>query len=95
MADMFMMGSLAVGAANVVLAGVLLAVYRGVHAQTKAPFSVALIFFAGAFLLHNALLVYAYATMMEIVPVALNPYLFGVGSLEALGLGAMLWTATR
>jgi len=95
MADMFMMGSIAVGLANVVLAGVLLTVYRGVHAKTKAPFTLALIFFAAAFLAHNALVVYSYAMMMEVVPPAMNPYLFGVGSLEAIGLGAMVWTATR
>jgi hypothetical protein len=95
MADMFMMGSLAVGAANVVLAAVLLVVYRGVHAKTKAPFSLALILFAAAFLLHNALLVYAYATMMEVVSPAIGPYMLGVGSFEAIGLAAMLWTATR
>jgi len=29
------------------------------------------------------------------VPSALDPYLFGIGVFEAMGLGAMLWTATR
>lgn len=95
MADMFMMGSIVVGSANVILAGILMALYGGVYTRTKAPFSLALLFFAAAFLAHNALVVYAYVTMMDILPGPMNPYLFGIGALEAAGLGAMLWTATR
>jgi len=90
-----MIGSLVVGTANIVLAAVLLIVYRGVYARTKAPFTVALILFAGAFLAHNLLMTYSLVTMMSVVPAALDPYLLGVGALEAIGLGAMLWTATR
>ena len=33
--------------------------------------------------------------MMAIVPTALDPYLLAIGALEALGLGVMLWSATR
>jgi hypothetical protein len=33
--------------------------------------------------------------MMSLVPGALDPYLLAIGAFEALGLGAMLWTATR
>ncbi|HKZ23586.1 MAG TPA: hypothetical protein VJ224_04205 [Thermoplasmata archaeon] len=95
MPSIFMMGSLAVGVANIVLASVLLFVYRGIFARTRAPFSVALLLFSGAFLAHNLLVVYSFATMMAIVPGELDPYLFGIGAFEAFGLGAMLWTATR
>ncbi len=95
MADMFMMGSIVVGSANAVLAAVLLIVYRGVYAKTRAPFSFALLLFAAAFLAHNALAVYSYLTMMFLVPEGLNPFLLGIGTLEAAGLGAMLWSATR
>ena len=90
-----MIGSLGVGSTNIILAAVLLVVYRGVYARTKAPFTLALILFAGAFLAHNVLMVYSLATMMAVVPGDLDPYLLGIGALEAIGLGAMLWTATR
>ena len=90
-----MTASILVGAVNVVLATILLVVYRGVYARTKAPFSLALLLFAAAFLAQNALVLYSFVTMMSIVPNALDPYLLGIGAFEALGLGAMLWTATR
>lgn len=90
-----MVGSIVVGVVNSVLAAALLAVYGNVYAKTKAPFTLALLVFAAAFLLHNALVVYAFVTMMELMPPALNPYLLGIGLLEAGGLTAILWTATR
>ncbi len=95
MTSLLMIGSLAVGAANAVLAAVLLVVYRWVYARTKAPFSLALLLFAVAFLAQNLLMIYSLGTMMAVVPGALDPYLLGIGALEAVGLGAMLWTATR
>ncbi|HYU05661.1 MAG TPA: hypothetical protein VEM77_00575 [Thermoplasmata archaeon] len=95
MTSVLMIGSLTVGAANAVLAAILLLVYRGVYARTKAPFSLALFLFAAAFLAHNLLMIYALGTMMDVVPGVLDPYLLGIGALEAIGLGAMLWTATR
>jgi len=39
--------------------------------------------------------VYSLVTMMALVPGELDPYLLGVGALEVVGLGALLWTATR
>jgi hypothetical protein len=90
-----MIASILVGGVNIVLASLLLVVYRGVYARTKAPFTLALLLFAAAFLAQNALIVYSYVTMMSIVPGALDPYLLAIGAFEALGLGAMLWTATR
>lgn len=95
MADPLMLGSIAVGAANAALAALLLGVYGGTYRGTKAPFTLALLVFAAAFLLHNVLVVYSYAMMMPVIPEAVTPYLFGIGLLEAGGLGAILWTATR
>ncbi len=95
MTSAFMIGTLGVSAANALLAGILLVVYRGVYARTKAPFSLALLLFAAAFLAHNLLVIYSLSSMMAIVPSAMDPYLFGIGALEAIGLSAMLWTATR
>lgn len=90
-----MNASILVGGVNMVLAAILLVVYRGVYARTKAPFTLALLLFAAAFLAQNALIVYSFVTMMAIVPSALDPYLLGIGIFEAVGLGAMLWTASR
>jgi len=95
MAEALMVGSVGVGVANAVLAAVLLLLYGRTCRATRAPFTVALLIFAVAFLLHNLLLVYSYVTMMPLVPYAMMPYLFGIGVLEAGGLGAMVWTATR
>src|SRR3989442_11482980 len=90
-----MIASILIGVANVGLASSLLVVYRGVYARTKAPFTLALLLFASAFLAQNALVVYSFFTMMAIVPSALDPYLLGIRDFEGLGLGAMLWSAAR
>ena len=95
MADVFMMGSLMVGVINAILATALVAVYGMIYTKAKSAFSLALLVFGAAFLLQNLLVIYSYATMMPLVPAALNPYLFGIAVFEAGGLGAMVYTATR
>jgi len=95
MADMMAMGGLVVAVLNAALASALVAVYGGVYGKTKAPFTLALLVFGVAFLLQNLLVLYSYATMMVEMPPVLTPYLLGIGVLEAGGLGAMVWTATR
>jgi hypothetical protein len=95
MASLAMIGAIGLAGVNIVLAGLLLALYGRVYAKTKAPFTVGLLLFALAFLLENGLVVYSYGTMMDLVPDALAPYLLVVGILEASGLGAVLWTASR
>jgi len=94
MSDM-MIASILVSGVNIVLAAILLFVYRGIYVRTKAPFTLALLLFATAFLAQNALVVYSFVSMMALVPSALDPYLLAIGAFEALGLGAMLWSATR
>src|SRR5216117_3080715 len=54
MSDM-MIASIVVGGLNVVLASGLLFVYRGVYVRTKAPFTLALLLFATASLVQNAI----------------------------------------
>ncbi len=95
MTDAFMTGSIIVGAANALLAAALLAVYAGTFTRTKAPFTLALLVFSGTFLTQNALVVFSYLDMMPLIPNVFTPFLLGIGILEAAGLGAMLWTATR
>jgi len=43
----------------------------------------------------NALVAYSYGSMMPLIPGALAGYLLGIAGLEAIGLAAVLWTATR
>ena len=88
-----MEASLTVGVVNIALTGILFAVYRQIYARTKATFSLALIAFAGAFLLQNLLVVYSYLATMPLIPEPLSPYLFGIGASEAAGLLAIAWTA--
>src|SRR5438445_11690278 len=90
-----MIGSIAVGCANIALAAALLMAYRVVYTKTKAPFSLALLLFALAFLAQNVLMVYALLTMIAFVPGGLDPNLLGVRTVAAVGLGAMRWTRTR
>lgn len=93
--SLLMIGSILVAAANVFLASILVVMYRGVYARTKAPFSLALLTFAMAFVAQNVLTVYSFVMVMSVVPAGLDPFLLGISVFEALGLGAMLWTATR
>src|SRR5439155_24704530 len=86
---------IAVGCAKIYLAVSLFTVYHVVYARTKAAFRLALLLFALAFLAQIVLMVYSLITMMALVPSALDLSLLGVGTLEGVGLGAMLWTATR
>jgi hypothetical protein len=91
----WMEGSLVLGVVNIGLTVVLFALYRRIYTQTKAAFSLALVAFAGAFVIQNLLVVYSYTTTMPLIPDPLSPYLFAIGLSEAAGLGAILWTAVR
>lgn len=90
MAEMAMLATAALAAVNAALALGLLAVYLKSFTKTRAPFTVGLILFALFFLAHNVLSVYAYISMMELVPSALAPYMLVIMAFEAVGLGVML-----
>ena len=93
--DTMMLATIAVALVNMILALVLVALYARVYARMKAPFTLGLILFAAAFLAQNALVAYAYLSMMPLIADSLAPYLLGIGILELAGLGAVLWTASR
>ncbi len=95
MTDAVTAAVIGVAVLNILLTVVLLAVYARVYARTRAPFTAGLLLFAAAFLGQNALVAYSYGTMMPLFSEALVPYLLGIGVLEAVGLAAVLWTATR
>ncbi len=80
MTDAFMTGSIIVGAANALLAAALLAAYAGTFARTKAPFTLALLVFSGAFLTQNALVVFSYLDMMPLIPNVFTPSSWGSAS---------------
>src|SRR2546422_10998381 len=94
MASVAMLGATALGAINIVLAALLLAMYGRIYAKTKAPFTGGLIFFALAFLLENGLAAYSYDSMMRLVPEALAPCVLVARTLAAPAPGATLWTAS-
>jgi hypothetical protein len=91
----FMEATLIVGVVNIGLTGVLVFLYRRVYKQTQATFTLALILFAGAFLLQNILVVYSDLATMPLIPDPLAPYLFGIGATEAVGLTAIAYTAVH
>jgi hypothetical protein len=95
MSDPLMLGSILVAIVNIGLSVVLILLYGRIYAKTKAPFTLGLLSFAVAFLLQNGLVAYSFGTMIALIPDALAPYLLGIGLLEAIGLVAVIWTATR
>ena len=94
-ADVQMIGAITVAVLNIALTTGLVVVYARMYAHTKAPFALGLVLFAAAFLAQNALVAYSYGSMMPLIPGALAGYLLGIAGLEAIGLAAVLWTATR
>ncbi len=95
MADLLTSAVTAVAVLNVVLAAALAVLYARIYGKTRAPFTLGLILFALAFLAQNVLVAYSYGTMMPLFGADLVPYLLAIGALEAAGLAAVLWTATR
>ncbi len=93
MTALWMEASIVIGLLNIGLTAVLFAIYRRVYAQTKASFSLALVAFAGAFVVQNLLVVYSYLTTMPLIPETLSPFLFAIGVSEAAGISAILWSA--
>ncbi|MCI4370287.1 MAG: hypothetical protein L3J81_03035 [Thermoplasmata archaeon] len=95
MSNLLMEASVALGIVSIVLAGGLFLLYRRIYAQTRTGFGLALLVFAGAFVVQSALTVYSYLATMPIIPDSFAPFLFGIGLCEATGLGAVVWTASR
>jgi hypothetical protein len=90
-----MEASVAVGLISIALAGILFAFYRRLYVHTKSGFGLALLVFAGAFVVQSALTVYSYLATMPLIPDSFAPFLFGIGVCEATGLAAVVWTASH
>jgi hypothetical protein len=95
MSNLLMEASVALGLVSIVLAGALFVLYRRLYAHTPTGFGVALLVFAGAFVVQSGLTVYSYLATMPIIPDSFAPFLFATGLCEATGLAAIVWTASR
>jgi hypothetical protein len=95
MSDLLMEASVALGVISIVLAGGLFLLYRRIYTDTRTGFGLALLVFAGAFVVQSGLTVYSYLAAMPLIPDSFAPFLFGIGLCEATGLGAVVWTASR
>jgi hypothetical protein len=95
MSDLLMEASVAVGIVSIGLAVMLFALYRRLYTDTKTGFGLALLVFAGAFVVQSGLTVYSYLATMPIIPNSFAPFLLGIGLCEATGLAAVVWTALR
>jgi hypothetical protein len=93
--DWMMEASVALGLVSIVLAGALFVLYRRLYAHTQTGFGVALLVFAGAFVVQSGLTVYSYLAAMPLIPGSFAPFLFATGLCEATGLAAIVWTASR
>jgi hypothetical protein len=82
--------SAGVGIVNVVLLIALLTVYAKVYKNTRAVFTIGLMFFAGMLMLHNIIAVYAYFAMQPLYALGLLPYFAVIHIAELAGLAALL-----
>lgn len=76
--------------ANVSILLALLTVYVKIYKNTRAIFTVGLMFFASMLMLHNLIAVYAYFAMAPLYTEGLLPYFLGVHIAELAGIGALL-----
>ncbi|MCI4368399.1 MAG: hypothetical protein L3K09_02395 [Thermoplasmata archaeon] len=95
MTSLLMDASILLGVVSIALAIGLFSLYRRLYAQSRSPFGLALLVFAGAFVAQSGLTVFSDLSAMPIIPESFVPFLFAIGLCEATGLGAMVWTASR
>lgn len=82
--------SVAVSLVNIGMLAVLLAMYARIYRNTKAVFTLGLMFFSSMLVLHNAIAVYGYFAMAHLFADALLPYLVGVHLAELAGIATLL-----
>jgi hypothetical protein len=82
--------SAVVGLANIGILIALLIIYLRVYNNTRATFTIGLIFFVSLFMLHNIIAVYAYFAMQQLYSIGLLPYFVGVHIAELAGLSVLL-----
>ncbi|AIC16536.1 hypothetical protein [Nitrososphaera viennensis] len=92
---MLMDVSAAVSLVNIGILAVLLAMYGRIYRNTRAVFTLGLMFFAGMLVLHNAIAVYGYFAMAPLYAEALLPYFVGVHIAELAGIATLLKVTLR
>ena len=68
----------------------LLAIYARIYKNTKASFTIGLMFFAGMLLLHNIIAVYAYFSMDSLYSMELLPFFVVIHLAELAGIAVLL-----
>lgn len=87
--------SAAVSLVNIAVLAVLLATYGRIYKNTRAAFTLGLIFFASMLVLHNVIAIYGYFAMAPLYADELLPYFMGVHIAELAGIGALLKVTVR
>jgi hypothetical protein len=82
--------SAVIGLANIGVLTALLIIYLRVYKNTKATFTIGLIFFVSLLMLHNLIAVYAYFAMEQLYAIGLLPYFVGIHIAELAGLLVLL-----
>ena len=78
-----------VGLANIGILIALLIIYLRIYKNTKATFTIGLIFFVCLLMLHNIIAVYAYVAMQQLYSIGLLPYFLGIHIAELAGLSVL------
>ena len=89
------LATVALAGLNCVLALVLAWVYLRNHLEMRSPFTLGLLVFAAFLLVHNALAVYHYFTMMSTTAAAGDTLLLVEAVLQLTAVGALLWATMR
>jgi hypothetical protein len=87
--------SAVVSLVNIAVLAVLLATYGRIYRNTKATFTLGLMFFSAMLALHNVIAVYGYFAMAPLYADALLPYFVGVHIAELAGISALLKVTVR
>ena len=75
--------------ANIGILIALLIIYLRIYKNTKATFTIGLIFFVCLLMLHNIIAVYAYFAMQQLYSIGLLPYFLGIHIAELAGLSVL------
>lgn len=81
--------SAAVGLANIAILTTMLIICASVYKNTKAVFTVDLMFFVSLLMVHNIIAVYAYFAMEPLYAAGLLPYFVGIHIAELAGLSVL------
>jgi hypothetical protein len=82
-------------AANLLFVGALLFVYGTSYQKMRTGFTLGLLVFAALFLLHNAITLYSFITMMPIYAAGLDLQVTLFTWVQTVGLGVLVVTTWR